>query len=328
MLGFLGDVFQAGAGFLSRSLVLTLLLTLGLPCFLLLLLFFQIKSEPLPLPIAVVTVQQPTVVAKVTQTIDCVWNEPDGAMLAGTPLSTGQPLRLRQGLVELTFTDGAKVILKGPATFEARGVQQGFLHVGSLVAQVGKGSEGFTVATPTVTVVDLGTEFGLSVADNGTVETHVFKGQVEVATRATPGNPAPKTTHLEAGQAVRIPAVKVGQTPRIIAMAAIPGQFVRHLSTPSKPKIQFAHRGSADPITEGWRFQRLRDKGFKDAKIDPSAMVPVADGGTAAWMLNNRVNKEEIRYSIAPGHGLSSEVVKKSKNGWVMRARIKLDNMG
>ncbi|MES2794292.1 MAG: FecR domain-containing protein, partial [Planctomycetota bacterium] len=54
---------------------------------------------------------------------------------------------------------------------------------GQLVAKVSPEDTGFTIDTPTVKLIDLGTEFGLSTDANGGSEIHVFKGAVEARPR-------------------------------------------------------------------------------------------------------------------------------------------------
>ena len=44
----------------------------------------------------------------------------------------------------------------------------------------------FVIRTPTATVTDLGTEFGVEVSKEGDTETHVFVGEVQIATRQRP----------------------------------------------------------------------------------------------------------------------------------------------
>ncbi len=58
------------------------------------------------------------------------------------------------------------------------------------------------VKTPTATVTDLGTEFGVEVSKTGTTETHVFVGKIRVAGSAAAGRQCEQI--LLAGQAVRL----------------------------------------------------------------------------------------------------------------------------
>ena len=72
--------------------------------------------------------------------------------------------------MEITYDTGAKVILQGPVTYsvEANG---GYLAVGKLTGKLEKKGSSlqprilnpFVIRTPTATVTDLGTEFGVEV---------------------------------------------------------------------------------------------------------------------------------------------------------------------
>ena len=50
----------------------------------------------------------------------------------------------------------------------------------------------FVIRTPTATVTDLGTEFGVEVNKEGATDTHVFIGEVQIATGSGQGLPGGK----------------------------------------------------------------------------------------------------------------------------------------
>ena len=123
------------------------------------------------------TVESPSF-ATLTRAMNCRWKgeapgEP-GDRLAKSLLT------LEQGIVELRFETGAKVTLEGPAEFDVRSPSRGFLKVGKLVAMVPEQAIGFTVETPTATVVDLGTEFAVEIDERGATEVQVLKGKIEL----------------------------------------------------------------------------------------------------------------------------------------------------
>jgi len=118
-------------------------------------------------------------VALVTNTVDCHWKQDGLKPTSGCFLALGQKLELEYGLAELEFASGAKVILEGPAEFTVVGNNASNLGLGRLAATVPEGAQGFTVATPDLEIVDLGTEFGVAVEDGGNTDVHVFKGMVE-----------------------------------------------------------------------------------------------------------------------------------------------------
>jgi hypothetical protein len=87
-------------------------------------------------------------------------------------------LALRKGVVELKLDRGATVVIEGPAEFEVRSPNGGYLRRGKLVATVPLRAAGFTIQTDTVAVVDFGTEFGVKVDERERTEVQVFEGSV------------------------------------------------------------------------------------------------------------------------------------------------------
>lgn len=99
----------------------------------------------------------PRIVAEVTATVDCMWAE-DAVLEEGTFLQPGQSLNLLDGLVEVTFASGAKVILQGPANLEIESAKSAILRFGRLTANVPDDLHGFKIRTPTVEIDSVGIE--------------------------------------------------------------------------------------------------------------------------------------------------------------------------
>lgn len=108
---------------------------------------------------------------------NCQWQdtEPAGPMRAGTVL------RIERGLAEVRFASGARVVLEGPARLELLSGNSARLLRGRLTARVPEPARGFEVLSPQGKVIDLGTEFGVSVADDGAADVFVFEGQVNAS---------------------------------------------------------------------------------------------------------------------------------------------------
>ena len=77
--------------------------------------------------------------------------------------------------------------VKGPATFAFEGSNAMGMTEGELTAIITKQSTGFIVSTPTATVRDIGTEFGVRVEKNGEGFVQVFKGVVELESASING---------------------------------------------------------------------------------------------------------------------------------------------
>ncbi len=109
-------------------------------------------------------------------------------------MRSGKTLQLDRGLAEVEFERGARVILQGPAGLELlSGTSARLLH-GTLTARVPDQARGFTVLSPHGKVVDLGTEFGLSVDSVGATTVRVFAGKVEAFPVTAGGDSKPGVT--------------------------------------------------------------------------------------------------------------------------------------
>lgn len=118
------------------------------------------------------------IVATATSLVDCRWRATSARPACGDHLSQGEVLSLESGYLTLTFVCGASVLIEGPAEFHLLNDKLGSIIRGNLSAIVPDHAIGFTVLTPSSEIVDLGTEFGVSVDEHGTSEIHVFKGEV------------------------------------------------------------------------------------------------------------------------------------------------------
>jgi hypothetical protein len=144
----------------------------------------------------------PASVGRITGMVDCKWA---GAAVDSTRVTLGQKFELTSGLMEIAYDRGAKVILQGPATYEVDSKNGGFLPIGKLTGKVEvEKAKGFSVRTPTATITDLGTEFGVEVQSDGTVETHVFVGEVRVDTAKAQEDLSQGTQVIRAGQSVLV----------------------------------------------------------------------------------------------------------------------------
>jgi hypothetical protein len=199
-------------------------------------------------------------VGRITGMVDCRWPEnPKSAIRnpkeignpkseirnVNLPVALGDRFALLSGLLELTYDNGAKVILQGPATYTVESPTGGFLSLGKLTARLEKAEAGsnrkseiplppspFVVRTPTATVTDLGTEFGVEVDKRGITTSHVFRGVVEVRLATDDGRQGGQTIRLTANQSVRVEKHGDGKAATVQRGTADPTAFVRaeHLS--------------------------------------------------------------------------------------------------
>jgi hypothetical protein len=118
-------------------------------------------------------------VAVLSRLVEAVWSEPDLALGEGATVPAGI-FKLQSGLAQLEFFSGATLIVEGPAELDLGSEWKITCRSGRLRAFVPEPAQGFTIGTPDYEAVDLGTEFALSVADDGKSEVHVVDGEVRL----------------------------------------------------------------------------------------------------------------------------------------------------
>lgn len=112
----------------------------------------------------------------------CYWAAPAAGLATirkHQPLPTGV-VELRAGAAQVTLPSGAILNMEAPTRFEIRGENRVFLHEGKLTPFVPATAKGFTVDSPTGRVVDIGTEFAVSVDPAGRTDVFVISGEVDV----------------------------------------------------------------------------------------------------------------------------------------------------
>jgi hypothetical protein len=118
---------------------------------------------------------------------DAVWSEPNiDLVLRGGLLPEG-PLRLVAGEIEMLFASGGRVMIEGPAVFEPIADDALRLISGSVRCRCPRPGTELRVETPSGSVIDLGTEFAVSVADDDRMRVAVLEGhvQLDLATSST-----------------------------------------------------------------------------------------------------------------------------------------------
>ncbi|MBB3208990.1 hypothetical protein FHS27_004824 [Rhodopirellula rubra] len=90
----------------------------------------------------------------------------------------GDRIEIEEGMVELEYFTGASIILHSPCRFVTTGGQSGRLESGRVTGKVDGGN--FRILTPSANVLDMGTEFGVSLNETSDTDIHVFDGEVRV----------------------------------------------------------------------------------------------------------------------------------------------------
>lgn len=116
-------------------------------------------------------------VAVLSRGVNLEWEDPANAPAINSPLGPGT-LRLKSGVAEIEFFQGARVCVEGPAELQLISAGEAFCRSGRLSAHVPNQARGFRLGTPRGEIVDLGTEFGLDL-NSASPELHVFQGEVQ-----------------------------------------------------------------------------------------------------------------------------------------------------
>ena len=181
--------------------------------------------------------------------------------------------------MEITYDTGAKVILQGPVTYRVESKDGGYLSLGKLTARLEKKGERspnlqisksdisnpqspipnpslstihyplFTIRTPTATVTDLGTEFGVEVDPSGVTESHVFAGKVRVLALSANNRAGGQEVSLGENESVRVEKSADAAESAVVIRRGVakPEGFVR--------TGQFAKRVEQSKLTPFKRWQ-------------------------------------------------------------------------
>jgi hypothetical protein len=217
---------------------------------------------------------------------NCTW----GGGEPPTDLRPGKVVAIDRGLAEFRFQSGVRVVLEGPARLELLSGTSARLHHGKLAARV-SGKTGFEVLSPQGKVIDLGTEFGVSVSDSGDTDVHVFEGRVEVVPTG-----AGAAVSLAEAQTARIAAGSVTVRPE----AGSEG-FIRAIVPPpvvtARP-LRLAFDGSAsagirdDAGTATGFTHRLPGTGTALPEDDPNLRLVAAKGQLELTTTNTDLNTQ------------------------------------
>ena len=138
----------------------------------------------------------PTVAVVAAHSPALQWDVAAAAVPArGTSLAAG-PVTIGKGTLALLLSSGVELTVDGPAQFDLNSDMQVLLAAGHISAVVPEGAEGFVIEAPGLRVVDLGTEFEVTVPPDGRPQVAVRRGAVEASFVGSP-------TSMRIGEAER-----------------------------------------------------------------------------------------------------------------------------
>ena len=200
--------------------------------------------------VASTSIQRPLrVVARVTgRSADRQWAPGQRRLGPHAYLEEGQVVRIAAGYLEISFDDGAIVLLEGPAHLEVKTAGAAALQRGKLTAVVSPEAVGFVVKTPAATVTDLGTEFGVAVDDDDRTSVVVMEGEVKVHYGRTLNRASPERRLVEGESLAVVPS---GDAGALFTSVDPSLRFTRRLPDASRLPSQFAlfQQGAPDPFT-------------------------------------------------------------------------------
>ena len=158
------------------------------------------------------------IVAHITAMRETRWRDARRTPDPQLGIPRGTTLDLVAGFVEVTFTSGATVLMNGPALLTVQDSTAVHVHRGAVSARFEQPDRTpkatsnalsgddvdplFVVHTPSASVIDLGTEFGVRVADDGTSDVLVYAGLVEIEPHRS--NDTTDAVRLAEGDARRV----------------------------------------------------------------------------------------------------------------------------
>nr|MCU0750450.1 FecR family protein [Akkermansiaceae bacterium] len=253
---------------------------------------------------------------------------------AGLKLHAGR-IRLASGKLSMTLRGGQIATFAAPSEFQLIDETEIFLHQGNASLRITGDPTPFTIRVPHGEVVDLGTEFSVNVAADGTADVWVFEGKAMVS--LTSGSSKREQQSLIAGQSVRI-AQSLAPSPSTAT------DFVRPLleAAPTDPPnaiiadfsadFPASNLGSGQPFSgsekpaDGWAFLWNPTGTLGDASLYQALLpntvntFPAADGGGIFPMFTklgdvafNSIAQEHFQYgriaktSIHPGRYITGK---------------------
>ncbi len=225
--------------------------------------------------------------------------------MAGTRLAAGR-YELTHGVVELEFNSGASVVVEAPATIILDSADRLQLLRGRLVGMVPPEAIGFTVMTSTATIVDLGTEFGVSVpeahnADTQATDISVFNGEVEVVTVSSADQQAPQRQRLLVNTSVRVDnagSFATSETNTHRYFRDVPDTKELQQKIAYERWLTYSKKLAADPdMVAYYTFndQQLGDTQLFDRAIDGPLLHGDIQG--AQWVEGRWPHKQALRFA-------------------------------
>lgn len=219
-------------------------------------------------------------IALLTQAVGVEWDTPRN-LQTGAGLSAGW-LKLKKGTIQVELISGASVLIEGPAAFELISPLKTFCKYGKVRASVPEQAHGFTIETSRLNVVDLGTEFTLSLEPSGSGQVQVIDGLVELHSSDQ------QTTHSN------IQSLKTGEGVQFDKQG-----IINRLTEEILPLINLEELSHLAELQQQQQFTHWQEQNAR-LKTDPSLITYYDFEETSNW-LRTLSNKSQHNESSVDG---------------------------
>lgn len=220
-------------------------------------------------------------VAYLSDSMNAKWTENTELMETGKIFTNkDKPFTLKSGFVKIQYLYGSEIIVEGPASFTCTSSEELFLEHGKAYAKVPPKATGFTINTPNAKIIDIGTEFGVDVAQNGNSSVHMYKGKASLLS-GEPGDI--RSSEIITQQQARMVN---SQTQKIKNIQFSKLKFVRKLNSKNNLIWKGEEIDLADFTGKGNGFGTA----FNSIGINPN--TGEFDNGEASRKLNNIGNQK------------------------------------
>ena len=197
------------------------------------------------------------VLAEIVDPQQAVWTEDSSALVDSEHVVAGK-LELSSGQCMLRFRSGATVWVKGPASLDVVSDMLVRMKTGRATAHVPEWAHGFSIQTPSVHVIDLGTVFGV-MAGHETTDVVVFEGKVDLKPTAQ-GSIA--TKRLNQGEGVRVN--NQGTLDRIVEVCSDLDSDEWSTQTPSWSDMTIKSIHDNIPNADSPTYYQITQRGLRD----------------------------------------------------------------
>jgi hypothetical protein len=145
-----------------------------------------------------------TSVANLRGTVGARWAGARLELPEGERFVAGDRIELVEGLAEIYFAGGTRVVLQGPAIVDMRSETAIGVSVGRVAAVVPHDAGEFRIQTAAADIVGIGNEYGAEVEVDGSLVTQVYLGEVSLNFHR--GGADMPALHLASGQGAQVEA--------------------------------------------------------------------------------------------------------------------------